>query len=93
MSLRPISLKCPVCNARFRGTVTCSRCGADLEPLMTMVARAWQLRRRAVRALAVGDPERALIQATHSRRLHDTPQARKTALIARMMLACEESFG
>jgi hypothetical protein len=59
---------------------------------MTVVARAWQLRRRAARALAIGDPESALIQATRSRRLHDTPQARKTALIARMILACGESY-
>ena len=89
MSLRSTSLKCPVCNARFRGTVTCSRCGADLGPLMTLVARAWQLRRCAAKALAMGDAEGALVQATRSRRLHDTPQAKKTALIARMMLECK----
>jgi len=28
--------RCPVCQARFRRARVCSRCGADLEPLMRL---------------------------------------------------------
>ena len=37
----------------------CSRCGADLGPLMVLAVRAWQLRESARRALVDGDVERA----------------------------------
>lgn len=46
--------QCPVCRARFRGARICSRCGADLEPLMRLAARAWMLREAARDALAAG---------------------------------------
>jgi len=52
--------RCPVCQARFRGARICSRCGADLEPLMRLAVNAWQLRQAARRALEGGDLERAL---------------------------------
>lgn len=32
--------RCPVCRARFRESVECRRCGADLEPLMLLLAGA-----------------------------------------------------
>ncbi len=51
--------KCPVCQARFRDASVCSRCGADLEPLMFLIANAYQLRQDARRALQAGDFERA----------------------------------
>jgi predicted amidophosphoribosyltransferase len=51
--------KCPVCGARFRNVSPCSRCGADLELLMFLIAKAYQLRQNAGRALAAGDYERA----------------------------------
>jgi hypothetical protein len=47
--------RCPVCQARFRGARTCSRCGADLEPLMRLAVKAWQLRQAARQALDAGD--------------------------------------
>ena len=45
------SPQCPVCQARFRGSETCSRCGADLGPLMRLAAKAYQLREEARQAL------------------------------------------
>jgi predicted amidophosphoribosyltransferase len=45
------SPKCPVCQARFRGSATCSRCGADLDSLMSLIAKAYQLREESRRAL------------------------------------------
>ena len=52
--------RCPVCQARFRGARICSRCGADLEPLMLLAVKAWQLRQAARQALEAGNVERAL---------------------------------
>ena len=46
---------CPVCRARFRGARICSRCGADLGPLMELSVQAWVLREAARASLAVGD--------------------------------------
>lgn len=45
---------CPVCSARFRGLGSCSRCGADLLPLMAVIVRARRLRLRAREALLCG---------------------------------------
>jgi len=47
--------RCPVCQARFRGLVTCSRCGADLKPLMVLALQAWRAREAAREAIAAGD--------------------------------------
>ncbi|MGH9627411.1 MAG: hypothetical protein ACRD7E_03485, partial [Bryobacteraceae bacterium] len=49
------SLRCPVCQARFRGVLICSRCGGDLEPLMLLAADAYRLREAARMALNSGD--------------------------------------
>jgi hypothetical protein len=51
--------RCPVCQARFRGARLCSRCGADLEPLMVLVVRSWRLREAARSALGLGEFGRA----------------------------------
>jgi len=53
------SPKCPVCQARFRGSGTCSRCGAALDSLMLLMAKAYQLREIARQALQAGDLEQA----------------------------------
>jgi hypothetical protein len=55
-----IENKCPVCQARFRGSRICSRCGADLEPLMRLAVKAWQLRQASRQALDAGDIQRGL---------------------------------
>ncbi|MDA0840988.1 MAG: hypothetical protein O3B01_23265 [Planctomycetota bacterium] len=52
-------LKCPVCGAKFRGTTECSRCGADLSPLMRLATRAWLVRQQAIDALLLGNPQLA----------------------------------
>ncbi|MHB8304095.1 MAG: hypothetical protein ACYDC6_14955 [Acidobacteriaceae bacterium] len=48
-------LRCPVCQARFRGATECSRCGADLTALMRIAAHAYVLRHAARQALLLGD--------------------------------------
>jgi predicted amidophosphoribosyltransferase len=74
--------QCPVCRARFRGSRLCSRCGADLSPLMMLAARAWQLRERSRGALATGDPAYAAELANASQRLHRTPAGEALRLLA-----------
>jgi len=64
--------RCPVCQARFRGARICSRCGADLEPLMLLAVQAWQLRQAARRALDTGDVERALRLSVEAQGIQDT---------------------
>jgi len=64
--------RCPVCQARFRGARICSRCGADLEPLMALAVTAWQLRQAARQALDGGDVERAMTLATEAQRFQAT---------------------
>jgi len=64
--------RCPVCQARFRGARLCSRCGADLEPLMLLALKAWQLRQAARQALDTGDVERGLGLATEAQGMQAT---------------------
>ena len=64
--------RCPVCQARFRGVRICSRCGADLEPLMLLAVKAWQLRQAARQSLDGGDVERALELTIEAQGMQDT---------------------
>lgn len=70
---------CPVCRARFRGLTVCSRCGADLTMVMTLVASAWRLRQAARDALARGDFAQAAEIATQAQQLHSTPAGKALA--------------
>lgn len=66
--------RCPVCQARFRGVSTCSRCGADLMPLMLLAAHAYSLRQSARRSLRAADARSALAAAKAAQKLHTTVQ-------------------
>jgi hypothetical protein len=74
--------RCPVCQARFRGASICSRCGADLEPLMVLSVEAWQLRQAARQALNAGDLERALGLATEAQGIQSTGSGEALRLLA-----------
>ena len=73
--------RCPVCQARFRGARICSRCGADLEPLMRLTVQAWQLRQAAREALDAGDVDRALGLATEAQGIQDTESGEALRLL------------
>jgi predicted amidophosphoribosyltransferase len=64
-----LSLSCPVCSARFRGSPVCSRCGSDLRELMRIAAAAWQARQRCRAALRAGDLEVAMRELHEARQL------------------------
>ena len=74
--------RCPVCQARFRGARICSRCGADLEPLMRLSVRAWQLRQAARKALDAGDLDGALEFATQAQDVQSTESGEALHLLA-----------
>ena len=64
--------RCPVCQARFRGASLCSRCGADLQPLMLLALKAWRLREAARRAINAGDFGGGLDLASQAQDAHRT---------------------
>jgi hypothetical protein len=70
-----VGLRCPVCQARFRGAAECSRCGADLTALMLLAAHAYVLRQSARESLRSGDACTALASARAAQGLHSTPEA------------------
>ena len=83
---RDESPKCPVCQARFRGSGTCSRCGADLESLMLLIAKAYQLRQDARRALQAGDYERAQRLASKAQATCSTQRGEDLRLLSSWLL-------
>jgi len=78
--------RCPVCRATFRGTAACSRCGADLAPLMALSAKAYLLRRAARDVLRAGDVVRAGDLAAQAQRLCATEGGRRLGVLARWLL-------
>ena len=74
--------RCPVCQARFRGARICSRCGADLEPLMLLAVKSWQLRQAARQALEAGDVDRALGLATEAQAIQGTQRGEALRLLS-----------
>ena len=76
------SLRCPVCRARFRRQADCPRCGADLNVLMALAARSWQLRQAARKAIRSGDLDAAAQLADQAQQLCDTGAGRSLAALA-----------
>jgi predicted amidophosphoribosyltransferase len=74
MSGDPRPLTCPVCQARFRGSALCSRCGADLTALMLLAAHAHALRHSARHLLRQGDCPAALSAIRLAQQLHATAE-------------------
>ena len=83
---RDESPKCPVCQARFRRSGTCSRCGADLDSLMLLMAKAYQLREGAKRALQAGDYEQAQRLASEAQATCSTQRGEDVRLLSSWLL-------
>jgi len=73
---------CPVCQARFRGSTECSRCGADLGSVMGLAAGAWRLREAARRAIAEGDAMRARQLAAQAQELCRTAAGKHLEMVS-----------
>jgi predicted amidophosphoribosyltransferase len=78
-------LRCPVCQARFRGTRECPRCGADLGPLMALAARSRELREEAWRGLERGDYAAAFARAREAQSCRATPAGERLVAVARWL--------
>ena len=72
----------PVCQARFRGSTECSRCGADLGTLMGLAAGAWRMREAARDAISLGDLSRARALATQAQEICRTPAGRDLEMVS-----------
>ena len=82
--------KCPVCRARFRGTATCSRCGADLAPLLLLIDHAYLLRQYARKAIETGDVGRAQKLAEEAEYVCSTQEGRELWLLSSWLLSSSE---
>lgn len=83
MPVRPIT--CPACgknNEIEDDNLACRRCGADLEPLLSLDAAAAGLRLLGARALREQQPEEALALAVQSWELSPSRAAAQVALLA-----------
>jgi hypothetical protein len=78
---------CPVCQARFRGSAECSRCGADLGTIMGLAADAWRMREGARQAIAEGDAERARALAAQAQEICRTPVGRDLEIVSSWLAA------
>ncbi len=75
------SFRCPVCRAKFRSIRACSRCGADLSIIMTIVAEAQICRKNAIKAIHSYDFQKAHVLARKSQNLHQTEAGRRLLLL------------
>lgn len=79
--------RCPVCQARFRGSRACSRCGADLTRLMLLAAVSWRLREQARQAISLGDLPSALELVRQSLELQRTPSGDAIGTLCELLRA------
>jgi hypothetical protein len=77
--------RCPVCLARFRGARVCSRCGADLEPLMILAVKSWRLRAASREAIGAGQFEQALELAEQAQEAQRTPTGEALRVVSQLL--------
>ena len=78
-------LRCPACDADFRGLTHCPRCGADLTRIMSTAAQAYGLRLRASKALRTGQYQQAGRFASEAQTLFYTDRGRILECTARLL--------
>ncbi len=75
-------LRCPVCNAGFRSTRICSRCGADLFVLMTLASLSQRCRANAGKAILSNDFNKAREHVAEAQKLHATEKGKRLLLLS-----------
>lgn len=78
---------CPVCQARFRGQSICSRCGADLKPVMFLIAAAYRCRASARQALLAGKFKQAETLVSQAEAACSTPIGSDLLLLSRWLVS------
>ena len=78
---------CPVCQARFRGQSICSRCGADLKPVMFLTAEAYRCRAAARQALLAGKFKQAEALASQAQAACSTRLGSDLLLLSRWLVS------
>ena len=78
--------RCPVCQASFRNSSTCLRCGADLAPLLLLIDQAYRLRQRARWALESGDFDQGQEAAAEAEKVCSTQRGRELWLLSSWLL-------
>lgn len=86
MTSQSVQLRCPACSARFRGARFCSRCGADLGPLMLIATKAQILRTKAHQAFSTGNLKEAALWAHEAEELHATPKSKQLVALMDWLL-------
>ncbi len=81
------SLRCPVCEAKFRGTRQCSRCGADLSGIMILTTRAQRYRENAKKSLYALNFEKAHDLTATAQIEHSTETGRRLLLLTSWLKA------
>lgn len=82
---------CPVCQARFRGSRECSRCGADLGTIMGLAVTAWRLREAARQAIAGGELPHARALAARAQEVCRTPAGGDLEMVSSWLAATEDA--
>jgi hypothetical protein len=78
-------LRCPVCRAKFRAARCCSRCGADLAPLMILAEQARRSRNEARAAIQRGDLILAVQSSGEAQALCSSERGRRLELLCRWL--------
>lgn len=65
--------RCPVCRARHTGNPECSRCGADLSPLVSILTESHRLFFYSVACALNEDKEGAIVAANKAVALRSMP--------------------
>lgn len=93
MPARSELLRCPACNARLRGALECSRCGADLSSLLALAAEAFELQLACWRALERGEASLAVAYARAAQETRTCESFAATALLCELLAEVYPSPG
>jgi hypothetical protein len=75
--------RCPICRATYKGETTCTRCRADLAPLLKIEREAQSLARQAVLLFVAGKTQAAASAAQKSIALKNSSLAQAINALTR----------
>ena len=66
--------RCPTCNSKYKGALTCRRCKTDLRPLLDIEEKSGSHYKAAAAAFVCNDLSRMFFHAKRSFSLMQTPE-------------------